>query len=56
VELCRKRYQVFKTHYSAILRLKQFFPFHLIDAMGSLQDTSVSCRPPRCPCCIMLML
>ena len=26
-------------HYPAILRLKQFFPFHLIDAMGSLADT-----------------
>lgn len=35
----RKRYQIFRQHYSAILRLKQFFPFHLIDAMGSLADT-----------------
>jgi hypothetical protein len=34
-----KRYQIFKQHYSAILRLKQFLPFHLIDAMGSKQDT-----------------
>lgn len=28
-----------RRHYPAILRLKQFFPFHLIDAMGSLADT-----------------
>ncbi|GBF89078.1 adenylate kinase [Raphidocelis subcapitata] len=35
----RKRYTVFRHHYSAILRLKQFFPFHLIDAMGSLSET-----------------
>jgi hypothetical protein len=38
-EKSRKRYQIFRQHYSAILRLKQFFPFHLIDAMGSLADT-----------------
>ena len=36
--LCRRRYQVFKAHYSTILRLKSYFPFSLIDAMGSLQD------------------
>lgn len=34
-----KRYQIFKQHYSAILRLKQFLPFHLIDAMGSKSHT-----------------
>ncbi len=34
-----KRYQIFRRHYSAILRLKQFFPFHLIDAMGALHET-----------------
>lgn len=34
-----KRYQIFRSHYSATLRLKQFFPFHLIDAMGSLHET-----------------
>ena len=36
--LCRRRYQVFKAHYSTILRLKQFFPFSLIDAMGTLEE------------------
>eukprot|EP00879_Flechtneria_rotunda_P009169 GHRR01009599.1.p1 GENE.GHRR01009599.1~~GHRR01009599.1.p1 ORF type:complete len:447 (+),score=143.70 GHRR01009599.1:767-2107(+) len=35
----RKRYQIFRQHYSAILRLKQSLPFHLIDAMGSQTDT-----------------
>ncbi len=30
--------QVFKAHYHTILRLKQFFPFSLIDAMGSLEE------------------
>lgn len=38
VDTCKKRYAIFKTHYPAILRLKQFFPFHLIDAMGSLDE------------------
>lgn len=36
--LCKRRYQVFKSHYNTILRLKSYFPFSLIDAMGSLQD------------------
>ncbi|KAL4528707.1 hypothetical protein Ndes2526B_g07185 [Nannochloris sp. 'desiccata'] len=36
--LCRRRYQVFKAHYSTILRLKSYFPFSLIDAMGSLDE------------------
>lgn len=39
VEKCRKRYAIFKQHYTATLRLKQFFPFHLIDAMGTLAET-----------------
>eukprot|EP00798_Chlamydomonas_sp_ICE-L_P013833 gene13833-19754_t len=39
VEKCKKRYAVFKQHYAASLRLKQFFPFHLIDAMGDLEET-----------------
>ena len=38
-EKARKRYQIFKQHYPAVLRLKQFFPFHLIDASYSLSDT-----------------
>lgn len=36
--LCKRRYQVFKSHYNTILRLKSYFPFSLIDAMGTLQD------------------
>ncbi|KAF8063870.1 vacuolar iron transporter 4 [Scenedesmus sp. PABB004] len=39
IDKCRKRYAIFKTHYAATLRLKQFFPFTLIDAMGSLEET-----------------
>ncbi|KAF8073219.1 Abcb9 [Scenedesmus sp. PABB004] len=34
-----KRYSIFRQHYPAILRLKQFFAFHLIDACGSPSDT-----------------
>lgn len=30
--------QVFKAHYHTILRLKSFFPFSLIDAMGTLEE------------------
>ncbi|KAK2079296.1 hypothetical protein QBZ16_002987 [Prototheca wickerhamii] len=37
-QLCRRRYKVFKMHYQTILRLKQFFPFSLIDAMGTLEE------------------
>ncbi|KAL6769636.1 hypothetical protein ACKKBG_A31795 [Auxenochlorella protothecoides x Auxenochlorella symbiontica] len=37
-QLCRRRYQVFKMHYQTILRLKQFFPFSLIDAMGTPEE------------------
>lgn len=33
VEKCKKRYDIFKAHYGATMRLKQFFPFHLIDSM-----------------------
>ncbi|GAX75664.1 hypothetical protein CEUSTIGMA_g3108.t1 [Chlamydomonas eustigma] len=36
---CKKRYSIFRQHYTATLRLKQFFPFHLIDSMGSLAET-----------------
>lgn len=27
-----------QAHYSTLLRLKQYFPFSLIDAMGSLEE------------------
>ncbi|DBA88059.1 TPA: hypothetical protein ACH3X2_005062 [Trebouxia sp. C0005] len=40
---CRRRYEVFRAHYATILRLKQYFPFSLIDAMGGLEDA------PRSP-------
>eukprot|EP00882_Tetradesmus_deserticola_P005220 GHRQ01005497.1.p1 GENE.GHRQ01005497.1~~GHRQ01005497.1.p1 ORF type:complete len:460 (+),score=179.43 GHRQ01005497.1:61-1440(+) len=43
-EKASKRYQIFKQHYSAILRLKQFFPFHLIDACGSPAETQEQIR------------
>ena len=36
--------QVFKAHYHTILRLKQHFPFSLIDAMGTLEE----CREQVC--------
>ncbi|KAF5837183.1 hypothetical protein DUNSADRAFT_4743 [Dunaliella salina] len=39
VEKCKRRYEIFKQHYSATMRLKQFFPFHLIDSMGTLEET-----------------
>lgn len=39
IEKCKKRYAIFKQHYAATLRLRQFFPFHLIDAMGTLSET-----------------
>lgn len=39
IEKAKKRYAIFRQHHSAVLRLKQFFPFHLIDAMGSLAET-----------------
>jgi hypothetical protein len=36
---CRKRYAIFKAHYAATLRLKNYFPFTLIDAMGMIEET-----------------
>ncbi|GIL75776.1 hypothetical protein Vretifemale_5490 [Volvox reticuliferus] len=39
IEKAKKRYAIFRQHHSAVLRLKQFFPFHLIDAMGTLAET-----------------
>lgn len=34
----RRRYQIFREHYDTLLRLKTFFPFHLIDSMGTLSE------------------
>ncbi len=39
ITTCKKRYDIFKQHYGATMRLKQFFPFHLIDSMGTLEET-----------------
>ncbi|KAK9819601.1 hypothetical protein WJX72_000150 [[Myrmecia] bisecta] len=36
---CRARYEIFKAHYTTLLRLKLYFPFSLIDANGTLEDT-----------------
>jgi adenylate kinase len=38
-DVARKRYAIFKLHYSTILRLKHFHAFSLIDAMGTLDET-----------------
>ena len=32
---CRQRYAVFKEHYGTLLRLKQYFPFSLIDGTAA---------------------
>ena len=37
-DLARHRYSVFKNHYGTLLRLKQYFPFHLIDGMGNITE------------------
>ena len=37
-ETARRRYKIFKQHYGTLLRLKAFFPFHLIDAMGTVAE------------------
>ncbi|CAI5470569.1 unnamed protein product [Closterium sp. Yama58-4] len=34
----RRRYHIFRQHYDTLLRLKAFFPFHLIDGMGTLAE------------------
>jgi len=36
-----QRYETFKSNYSALLKLKEFFPFSLIDAMGTLEECAV---------------
>ena len=37
-EMAKRRYAIFKEHYDTLMRLKQYFPFTLIDAMGNLSD------------------
>lgn len=34
----RRRYAIFKQHYGTLLKLSEHFPFHLIDAMGSVAE------------------
>ena len=37
--VAKHRYEVFRRHYATLLRLKERFPFSLIDGCGSLNDT-----------------
>lgn len=49
---CRQRYAVFKEHYGTLLRLKQYFPFSLIDGAAPdarPQPTWLSPLRSRCP-------
>ncbi|OZJ04957.1 hypothetical protein BZG36_01734 [Bifiguratus adelaidae] len=36
--LIRARYAIFKAHYGALLKLSKIFPFHLINAVGSIEQ------------------
>ncbi|KAF9984784.1 hypothetical protein BGZ75_003679 [Mortierella antarctica] len=36
--LIRARYQIFKDHYSCLLKLSKIFPFHLINAVGGIDS------------------
>ncbi|KAG0004436.1 hypothetical protein BGZ79_009299 [Entomortierella chlamydospora] len=36
--LIRARYQIFKDHYSCLLKLSKIFPFHLINAVGDIDS------------------
>eukprot|EP00899_Mesostigma_viride_P014321 jgi/Mesvir1/22890/Mv19413-RA.1 len=38
-ESARRRYKVYKDNYDTMLRLKKYFTFHFIDAMGDPRDT-----------------
>ncbi|KAI3653912.1 hypothetical protein MP228_001859 [Amoeboaphelidium protococcarum] len=37
-DLIRARYKIFTQHFSALQKLKQLFPFHLINAEGSIEE------------------
>lgn len=39
VAKCKRRFEVFRTHYSTCLKLQKHFPFTLIDALGGLDET-----------------
>ncbi|CAG8541506.1 4796_t:CDS:10, partial [Scutellospora calospora] len=36
--LIRARYQIFKEHFGALMKLGKLFPFHLINAVGSIEE------------------
>ncbi|CAG8669219.1 31720_t:CDS:10, partial [Racocetra persica] len=36
--LIRARYQIFREHFGALMRLVKLFPFHLINAVGSIEE------------------
>ncbi|RCI03219.1 hypothetical protein CU098_010524 [Rhizopus stolonifer] len=36
--LIRERYSIFKAHYGSLLKLSKMFPFHLINATGSIKE------------------
>ncbi|KAG2176042.1 hypothetical protein INT44_000521 [Umbelopsis vinacea] len=36
--LIRSRYAIFKAHYGALLKLSKIFPFHLINAVGNINE------------------
>lgn len=38
IELIQRRYDIFREHYDAMLRLKERFPFHLIDASSTIEN------------------
>eukprot|EP01137_Pigoraptor_chileana_P009374 Opistho-2@57507 len=41
-KLIKKRYQIFKEHYHTLLALREHFPFHLINAQGSIEKVQDS--------------
>ncbi|RCH97881.1 hypothetical protein CU097_013847 [Rhizopus azygosporus] len=36
--LIRERYAIFKAHYGSLLKLSKMFPFHLVNATGSIKE------------------
>ena len=38
VEKCKHRYNVFRTHYPALVKLQQVMPFSIIDASSTLEE------------------
>lgn len=48
----RRRYKIFKQHYDTLLRLRAFFPFHLIDGMGTLAECREQVMRLGIPACL----